>query len=449
MNDIKIRIPDGAAKILRVLEDHGYEAYVVGGCVRDSLLGRNPNDWDITTSALPLQVKALFRRTIDTGLKHGTVTILQNGEPFEVTTYRVDGEYLDGRHPSEVTFTASLKEDLQRRDFTINAMAYSETEGLQDYFGGFRDLQSEVIRAVGDPVKRFGEDSLRIMRAVRFAAQLGYTVEEDTLRAMKALAPSLSRISAERIAAELEKTLTAPHPEMLRMAYECGITAVILPEFDRCMETPQNNPHHAYNVGEHIIFSIMNARPDRILRFAMLLHDLGKPLCKTTDENGIDHFYGHQQVGADLAGKILRRLKMDNDTRRSVVQLVRFHDRAVDRTEAGVRRAIRQIGEDLFPLFLEVKEADMLAQSNYKRQEKTESLRDIRRLYSKVLEDKDCLSLKDLAVSGSDLIAAGMKPGRQIGEVLDAMLTDVIEEPSHNDREYLLAAYVTQALPKA
>ena len=195
MKEIEIRIPPGAAKILRVLEDHGYEAYVVGGCVRDSLLGRDPHDWDITTSALPMQVKALFRRTIDTGLKHGTVTILEGGEPFEVTTYRVDGEYLDGRHPSEVTFTASLKEDLQRRDFTINAMAYSEKKGLQDFFGGYPDLEKGLIRAVGDPMKRFGEDALRIMRAVRFAAQLGYEIEEETVQAMKVLAPTLSKNS--------------------------------------------------------------------------------------------------------------------------------------------------------------------------------------------------------------------------------------------------------------
>ena len=326
MRDIEIRIPPGAARILRVLEDHGYEAFVVGGCVRDSLLGRNPNDWDITTSALPLQVKALFRRTIDTGLKHGTVTILMDGEPFEVTTYRVDGEYLDGRHPSEVTFTASLQEDLQRRDFTINAMAYSEKKGLQDLFGGLPDLEKGLIRAVGDPAKRFGEDALRIMRAVRFAAQLGYEVEEDTVQAMKELAPTLSKISAERIAAELEKLLVSPHPEKLKMAYECGITAVILPEFDRCMETAQNNPHHKYSVGEHTIVSIGNARPDRILRYTMLMHDMGKPSCKTTDEQGIDHFYGHQEVSAQMANDILRRLKSDNETRRSVSKLVRYHD---------------------------------------------------------------------------------------------------------------------------
>ena len=446
MRDIEIRIPPGAARILRVLEDHGYEAFVVGGCVRDSLLGRNPNDWDITTSALPLQVKALFRRTIDTGLKHGTVTILMDGEPFEVTTYRVDGEYLDGRHPSEVTFTASLQEDLQRRDFTINAMAYSEKKGLQDLFGGLPDLEKCLIRAVGDPAKRFGEDALRIMRAVRFAAQLGYEVEEDTVQAMKELAPTLSKISAERIAAELEKLLVSPHPEKLKMAYECGITAVILPEFDRCMETAQNNPHHKYSVGEHTIVSIGNARPDRILRYTMLMHDMGKPSCKTTDEQGIDHFYGHQEVSAQMANDILRRLKSDNETRRSVSKLVRYHDLTCGLTGKSVRKAISLIGEDLFPLYLEVKDADTRAQSDFRFQEKMDYLEEVRLLYRKILEEGDCLSLKDLAVNGKDLIAAGMKPGREIGEVLGAMYRDVIDDPEHNNKEYLMEKYGPAAM---
>ena len=446
MRDIEIRIPPGAARILRVLEDHGYEAFVVGGCVRDSLLGRNPNDWDITTSALPLQVKALFRRTIDTGLKHGTVTVLMDGEPFEVTTYRVDGEYLDGRHPSEVTFTASLQEDLQRRDFTINAMAYSEKKGLQDLFGGLPDLEKGLIRAVGDPAKRFGEDALRIMRAVRFAAQLGYEVEEDTVQAMKELAPTLSKISAERIAAELEKLLVSPHPEKLKMAYECGITAVILPEFDRCMETAQNNPHHKYSVGEHTIVSIGNARPDRILRYTMLMHDMGKPSCKTTDEQGIDHFYGHQEVSAQMANDILRRLKSDNETRRSVSKLVRYHDLTCGLTGKSVRKAISLIGEDLFPLYLEVKDADTRAQSDFRFQEKMDYLEEVRHLYRKILEEGDCLSLKDLAVNGKDLIAAGMKPGREIGEVLEAMYRDVIDDPEHNNKEYLMEKYGPAAM---
>ncbi len=438
MKNYRIEIPAGAARILKVLEANGYEAYVVGGCVRDSLLGKQPHDWDITTSALPLQVKALFSRTIDTGLKHGTVTIPSGREAYEVTTYRIDGEYLDGRHPSEVTFTASLREDLKRRDFTINAMAYNEKDGLQDFFDGISDLENQRIRAVGDPKKRFEEDALRILRAVRFSAQLGYTVEEGTLRAMRMLAPTLARISAERIAAELEKILVSPHPDRLRMAYECGITAVILPEFDRCMETPQNNPHHIYNVGEHTMCALMQARPDRILRTAILLHDVGKPLCRSTDEKGIDHFYGHPEAGAKIAEEILRRLKSDNETRRKTVQLVRCHDREIRLTPAGVRQAIVRIGEDLFPLLLEVKEADMLAQSTFRREEKKAHIGRVRELYAEILEHKDCLTLRDLAVNGNDLIKYGVRPGKEMGRILHEMLEDVLAEPSHNDREYLL-----------
>lgn len=439
---VKIRIPAGAEQILHRLEEKGFEAYVVGGCVRDSLLGREPHDWDITTSATPQQVKQIFPRTVDTGLKHGTVTVLLDREPYEVTTYRIDGDYLDGRHPSGVTFTRNLREDLQRRDFTINAMAYSDSRGLQDCFGGLADLEKSLIRAVGDPEKRFGEDALRIMRAVRFAAQLGYAVEEETLRAMKALAPTLSRISAERIAAELEKLLVSPHPEMIRMAWESGITAVVLPEFDRCMETTQNNPHHCYSVGEHTIHSLLQARRDRVLRLTMLLHDFGKPACKTTDDKGIDHFYGHPEKSAALANQILRRLKYDNDTRRAVVRLVRFHDRKVRLTKPGVRKAVMEIGEDLFPLFLEVKDADLYAQSLYQRQEKVEEMAEIRRLYAQILEAGDCLSLRDLAVSGDDLIAAGMQPGKELGRVLQDMLRDVVDVPAHNDRDYLLQRYL-------
>lgn len=442
MENSLIRIPAGAARILKVLEANGYEAYVVGGCVRDSLLGKQPNDWDITTSALPLQVKALFSRTIDTGLKHGTVTIPSGREAYEVTTYRIDGEYLDGRHPSEVTFTASLREDLKRRDFTINAMAYNEKDGLQDFFGGISDLQAHRIRAVGDPRRRFEEDALRILRAVRFSAQLGYMVGEETLTAMQALAPTLSRISAERIAAELEKILVSPHPDRLRMAYECGITAVVLPEFDRCVETPQNNPHHVYNVGEHTIRALMQSRPDRILRTAILLHDVGKPQCRTTDEKGIDHFYGHPEAGAQIARKILRRLKSDNETIRKTVQLVRCHDRQIRLTPAGVRRAIVRIGEDLFPLLLEVKEADLLAQSTFQREEKKAHMEKVRDLYAEILQRKDCLSLRDLAVNGNDLIGHGVRPGKEIGRILREMLEDVLAEPSHNDRDYLLRRFV-------
>ena len=439
-----IRIPEQVSTILAKLQESGYEAYIVGGCVRDALLGREPNDWDITTSALPMDVKRIFVKTVDTGLQHGTVTVLAGGKGYEVTTYRVDGVYEDGRHPKTVTFTPSLREDLQRRDFTINAMAYREPGVLVDLFGGQKDLADGVIRAVGDPVQRFSEDALRILRAIRFSAQLGYRIEDETLRAASELAVNLRKISAERIRVELEKTITSDHPALLRTAYEAGITAMFLPEFDQCMETRQNNPHHCYTVGEHILKSMELIRNDRILRLTMLLHDVGKPACLTTDEQGIDHFYGHQEVSASMAQAILKRLKYDNDTIRKVVKLVRCHDMQIRLTAPAVRKAVVKIGEDLFPLFLEVKQADLLAQSTYQREEKQEILNEVKRLYAQIIDHGDCLNLKHLAVNGSDLVRMGVKPGREVGEILARMLDDVLDVPSHNDKDYLLGRFVAQ-----
>ena len=300
---MKITLPDDVKQIIETLEQHGYEGYAVGGCVRDSILGRIPNDWDITTSATPQQVKKLFPRTVDTGIQHGTVTVLMGKEGYEVTTYRVDGEYEDARHPKEVTFTANLEEDLRRRDFTINAMAYNDSEGLVDVFGGRADIEQKVIRCVGNAEERFGEDALRIMRAVRFSAQLGFTVDPDTAEAAKKLAGTLSKISAERIQTELVKLLVSPHPDYLRYAWEYGITAVVLPEFDRTMETPQNNPHHCYNVGEHTLEALRNIEADKTLRLAALFHDFGKPQTHTTDADGIDHFHGHAKSSEQSRGR--------------------------------------------------------------------------------------------------------------------------------------------------
>lgn len=439
-----IRIPEQVSTILAKLQESGYEAYIVGGCVRDALLGREPNDWDITTSALPMDVKRIFVKTVDTGLQHGTVTVLAGGKGYEVTTYRVDGVYEDGRHPKAVTFTPSLREDLQRRDFTINAMAYREPGVLVDLFGGQKDLADGVIRAVGDPVQRFSEDALRILRAIRFSAQLGYRIEDETLRAASELAVNLRKISAERIRVELEKTITSDHPALLRTAHEAGITAMFLPEFDQCMETRQNNPHHCYTVGEHILKSMELIRNDRILRLTMLLHDVGKPACLTTDEQGIDHFYGHQEVSASMAQAILKRLKYDNDTIRKVVKLVRCHDMQIRLTAPAVRKAVVKIGEDLFPLFLEVKQADLLAQSTYQREDKQEILDEVKRLYAEIIGHGDCLNLKHLAVNGSDLVRMGVRPGREVGDILARMLNDVLDVPSHNDKDYLLGRFVAQ-----
>ena len=436
--NMKLTIPSNAEKILQVLNENGHEAYVVGGCVRDSILDRNPNDWDITTSASPYQVKELFPRTIDTGLQHGTVTVMMDKEGYEVTTYRVDGEYEDGRHPKQVTFTSSLEEDLKRRDFTINAMAYHPKEGLVDLFHGMDDMRNKIIRCVGDPLERFHEDALRIMRAVRFSAQLGFEIEAETKAGISRLTPNLRNVSAERIQAELVKLLVSPHPDYLRVAYETGITREFLPEFDLCMETEQNTPYHCFTVGEHILHSLDYVRADRVLRITMLLHDIGKPVVRKTDENGRDHFKTHGDAGEKMAGQILRRLKFDNDTIRRVTRLVKWHDDRPEGSMRSVRRAVNRIGEDLFTYYLEVQEADMLAQSAYRREEKQERLNRVKASYEKILEEQQCVSLKTLAVTGKDLIEAGYRPGREIGETLNRLLEAVLEDPEKNKKEILL-----------
>ena len=438
---MQIQLPDKVHKIIETLEAAGYEAYAVGGCVRDSILGRKPDDWDITTSAKPEEIKRLFPRTVDTGIKHGTVTVLLEKEGFEVTTYRIDGVYEDSRHPSEVTFTANLIEDLRRRDFTINAMAYNERSGLVDIYGGLQDIEDRQIRCVGNAEERFEEDALRILRAVRFSAQLGYQIHEDTQRAIKQLAPNLQKISAERIQVELVKLVVSPHPDYLRTAYELGITAQILPEFDLCMETPQRHRHHCYDVGEHILHSMLGVEPDKVLRLGMLFHDIGKPQTLTVDADGTTHNKKHPFEGEKITRKVLRRLKFDNDTTDKVTKLVLYHDYDIAPTEAGVRRAIHRMGEDIFAMIFTVRRADIGAQSDYMREEKLQKVDYIEKLYHKVLERKDAVSLKDLAITGSDLIAEGMTPGRQIGETLAALLDRVLDDPNLNKKEILLKIY--------
>lgn len=440
IENLKIELPEKVNYILEQIQAAGFEAYAVGGCVRDSLLGRKPDDWDITTSARPEQIKRIFKRTVDTGIKHGTVTVMLDKEGFEVTTYRVDGEYEDSRHPKEVLFTASLEEDLKRRDFTINAMAYNEKDGLVDIFDGIGDLEKGIIRCVGNPIERFTEDALRIMRAIRFSAQLGYEVEASTKEAIKVLAPTLSRISAERIQTELVKLMVSPHPDYLRMAYDTGVTMVIFPEWDKAMETPQKHPHHCYSVGEHILHSLDKVPADKVLRLSMLLHDIAKPETIVIDDTGVTHFHGHASSGAEMAGKILRRLRMDNDTIGKVCRLVRFHDYGNGVKPDGkiVRRAVNQVGEELFPLLLQVRRADILAQSTYKREEKLATLAEWEDCFLKIQQTGQCVSLKTLAINGKDLIEAGIKPGKELGDILSGLLQEVLENPEKNNKQYLL-----------
>lgn len=437
---MKIQLPEKVKVMIQTLEAAGYEAYAVGGCVRDSVLGRVPADWDITTSALPEQVKELFHRTIDTGIEHGTVTVMMDKEGFEVTTYRVDGEYRDHRHPEQVNFTGELKEDLRRRDFTINAMAYNDRCGMVDAFGGIEDLKHGVIRCVGVARERFEEDALRILRAVRFAAQLGFEIEKETANAARTLAGNLKDISAERIQTELVKLLVSPHPEMLRTAYELGITRVVLPEFDVMMETPQHHPHHMYSVGEHTLKALEFTDPEKVLRLSVLFHDFGKPQTKTTAD-GVDHFHGHAKISAQETVRIMRRLKFDNATMDQVKRIVLYHDVRPQPDERQIRRLLHRAGEDIFPGLFQVMGADILAQSEYRKIEKLVNLERVHQVYDEILKRKDCISLKNLQVTGKDLIAAGMEPGKKIGEILNQMLEDVLETPEHNEREYLLKTY--------
>lgn len=435
---MQIRLPEKVQHIISQLETAGFEAYAVGGCIRDSLLGRTPDDWDVTTSAKPYQVKELFGRTIDTGIQHGTVTVMVGREGFEVTTYRIDGVYEDSRHPKDVVFTGDLTEDLRRRDLTINAMAYNERGGLVDVFGGKEDLDRGIIRCVGDAGERFGEDALRMLRAVRFSAQLGFSIAEDTKAAIVKLAPDLAKVSAERIQAELVKLLVSDHPDHMREAYRLGITKIVLPELDDAFGTPQHNPHHIYDVGEHLMHCLLHVRPEKSLRLSALLHDIGKPATRTTDEEGTDHFYGHVELGEEMAVQILKRLKFDNDTIARVGRYIRFHDREIEPDARAVRRAMNKIGEGAFLQVLELKRADALAQSSYHREMKLAHLDRVEGLYAQILEQQQCISLKTLAVTGHDLIALGVPRGKEIGVLLNRLLEEVLEHPEQNTRERLL-----------
>lgn len=449
---VKIDIPVGAKYIIDKLNSAGFEAYIVGGCVRDSILGKNPNDWDITTSATPYEVKNIFRRTIDTGIQHGTVTVLvdksvfeqsekntHHDYAFEVTTYRVDGEYADHRRPNSVEFTTSLEEDLKRRDFTINAMAYNDREGVIDIFGGMEDLKQGVIRCVGNPSDRFDEDALRILRAVRFAAQLGFEIHEDTKTAMREQAKFLKDISAERIQVELTKLITSDNPDRLIEAYELGLTKIILPEFDEMMNTPQNNPYHLYSVGVHTIKVMENVPADMVLRYSALLHDVAKPMTKTTGEDGVDHFYNHQPEGAKVARKILRRLKLDNNTIDRTCNLVLNHDFYLDsETQSpAFRRFLGRLGIENFSDYMAIRKADMAGQSDYMLEVKEASTKVLEALYQRAISEKQCIKISDLAINGKDLMELGMKPGKEMGDMLHYLLEQVLDEPKKNERDNL------------
>ncbi len=436
----QIQIPEHAQTVVQRLEHFGYEAYVVGGCVRDSLLGRTPKDWDVCTNATPQQVLGVFKRfhVIKTGLQHGTVTVMVNRQPVEVTTFRIDGEYTDNRHPDAVTFVSRVEEDLARRDFTINAMAYNTTRGLVDAFGGQQDLAAGQIRCVGEPDARFNEDGLRIMRALRFAARYDFAIERETAFSMRRNRHLLENVSVERIFTELKGILVGNGALGMLLAFP-EIFGCIIPELVPMFGFDQRNPHHMYDVWTHTAHAVQAAPADPVLRLTMLLHDVGKPACFSVDATGKGHFYGHPGKGAVMARKILLRLKSDNDTLDRVTTLVRVHDHAFPTTRPGMRRFVGKLGLPVIEQLFAVKRADHAAQSTHEQEQKKADLRQAALLLEDVLAEPPAYSVKDLAVGGKDLIAMGIKPSPALGELLATLLRDVQEETIPNTREALLA----------
>ena len=435
--------PQQVHALLVCLEAAGFAAYLVGGCVRDLLMGRQPVDWDAATSARPEQVLELFAPdALPTGLQHGTVTVSLDGCRFEVTTFRRDGNYRDSRHPDHVEFTASLEEDLSRRDFTVNAMAMDRGGRLIDPFGGQEDLRYELLRCVGDPDRRLTEDALRIMRGLRFAATLGLAVDGPTAGALHRHRALLGEIAVERIAVELKKLLCGRAAADILLEY-ADVLAVVIPEIAPAIGFQQHNPHHCFDVWEHSVRALAAVPPDPIARFVLLLHDLGKPETFFLDEAGVGHFYNHGKASAEIAQRVCQRLRLDRHTSETVERLVRWHDVEIPLTEKGIRRQLRRLGETDLRRLLQVKRGDNLAQHPAYLGRQTH-ITQLEQLLEVVLQEQQCFSLKQMAVKGGDLLALGLS-GRAVGETLDALLDQVVEGKLPNDRELLLL-YVKEKL---
>lgn len=431
-------MPKNVDIAINLLQSAGFEAYAVGGCVRDSLLGKTPNDWDITTSAKPEDMKSVFAdfHCIDTGIKHGTVTVVIDGEPLEITTFRLDGEYEDNRHPKSVTFTSNLGADLGRRDFTVNAMAYSKKTGTVDLFGGQNDLKNGIIRCVGDPDRRFNEDALRILRALRFASALDFEIEEKTAQSLLKNRALLGNISEERIAKELLKLVCGKGAKRILTDF-APVLFEILPELQPMYKNSHDNPHHCYDIYEHTLIAVESINPEPTLRFAMLLHDCGKPAVKKFDENGVAHFYGHQRISAEISAQILARLKVSNKFRDEILFLVSNHDRweLYENTEK-MPRYLAKFGLDGVLNLLKVMRADVLAQSPEYRY-RLYQIADAEETAKNLAAQKPCLSLSELQINGRTLMDIGIPQGRKLGAVLAQLLDEVIDGVTKNTQEAL------------
>ena len=436
----KINIPADANELIHTLQNNGHSAYIVGGCVRDSILGRTPHDYDICTSATPSEMLEVFKdkKIIETGLQHGTVTVVVNGEPYEITTYRIDGIYSDNRRPDTVTFTDKLVEDLRRRDFTINAMAYNDEEGLIDPFNGMEDIKYKKISCVGRAEDRFGEDALRILRAIRFAAQLEFTIMPGTDWEIHKQYKNLENISIERINSEFCKIASSDDFCVELLLYK-DVFSLFIPELKDMFDFPQNNPWHIWDVFGHTIHAVEYCdSDDLVVRLAVFFHDFGKPHSYQDGEDGIRHFKGHGKVSADMTDSIMKRLRFDNETRNNVVELVYYHDATFEVGKKYVKRWLNKIGEKQFRRLLQVKKADNKAQNLELSSDRIKELSEIEALIDEVLQEDECFSLKDLAVNGKDLIGVGYKSGKELGNTLNKLLQLVIDGDCPNEKEKLL-----------
>lgn len=438
-----------------MLHNNGFSAYICGGALRDSILNRPVHDWDICTSATPEEMLTILRHTyhyhvIPTGLKHGTVTVMLHGEPYEITTFRKETDYLDGRHPNKVEFVTDIVEDLARRDFTINAMAYNDEEGLIDPFNGKQDLLNKTIRCVGDAKERFTEDSLRILRAIRFAAHLGFKIDNSTSIQIHSLKDHIKDLSQERITSEFCKIAqTNKFHEMLY--FYTDVFKVIIPEIEPMIGFNQKNPYHQYDVFMHTLHAIENCfSNDLITKLAVLFHDIGKPKCAIADKNDQNrlHFYGHGEISADMTDEIMRRMKFTNDIREKVKELVYYHDSQFEVNEKHIRRWLNKIGPEQFERLLIVREADILGQKEKVNPERIKKVENIRNLYKEIISKEQCFSLKDLAINGKDLIKAGYNPGRELGHTLNTLLQMVIDGEIENNKEILLSYLLEKNTPE-
>ena len=434
-----MRFPRDVSYCIEALEGASYPTYAVGGCVRDHLLGLQPHDYDLCTAATPEQIQAVFsdHDLVLAGLKHGTVGVILPGGVVEITTFRTEEGYSDGRHPDHVRFVTSIQEDLARRDFTINAMAFSPTRGLIDPFGGREDLRRRILRAVGDPQKRFREDALRILRGVRFAVRFGLEPEEGTKRAMDALAGLMDGLARERVFDELCKLL--PLVDARDLIRYAPVILQPIHELESAVGFDQRSPHHAYDLYTHIAHVTGAVPPDLALRWAALLHDVGKVPCFTLDENGRGHFRGHAKTGAVLADQILHRLKAPTALRERVVRLVELHMTPLEPDRKILRRRLSKLGREDVELLLELQKADMGSKGTGDPEER-EVFGQVRQILDQIYQEDACLTLRDLAVDGADLIALGYAPGKALGACLQRLLDQVVDEILPNEKAALLEA---------